>query len=184
VTTTALLRLVAGPMWWVLADAICSDAGIDTAVRGRSGGSFGVGRAWGRYAVEPHGIDIYRQATGDTVTVTWGQVRGIRRAASPTVLGELAAASALVKSGPTWRLPVLPYHLRPEGRDPAMTDSALRAARDAVHARWKTEVDDPFQAWRHESQARLAAAFTAVLVDEPEGPSLEQGVLDLGLVVS
>lgn len=164
----SLLRMVAGPMWWLLADAIVSDDGIQAAIQIRSGGNFGSGRGWGRYAVETHGIDIYRQQTGAVVTVTWATIRDLRDQTAPSALDRLAAASRLAKGGPRYRVMTLPLHLRPESLDPSLTAQEVADQRAAVREQWDREIYQPFLAHRRAASDALAAAFDDVLrTDEP-----------------
>lgn len=164
----SLLRMVSGPMWWLLADAIVSDDGIRAAVQVRSGGNFGVGRGWGRYAVETHGIDVYRQQTGTVVTVMWATIRDLRSQTTAGALGRLAAASRLAKSGPRYRIETWPPHLRPESLDPSLTEREVADQRRAIGERWEREVHQPYLAHRQAAADALAAAFDEVLrTDEP-----------------
>lgn len=164
----SLLRMVSGPMWWLLADAIVSDDGIRAAIQVRSGGNFGVGRGLGRYAVETHGIDVYRQQTGTVVTVTWATVRDLRSKTSAGALDRLAAASRLAKSGPRYRIEMWPPHLRPDSLDPSLTEQQVADERRAIHEQWDIEVHQPYLTHRRAATDALAAAFDEVLrTDEP-----------------
>lgn len=169
----ALLRMVCGSSWWLMADAIGSDDGIRFAIQGRPGGNFGSGSMWGRYVVEPHGIDIYQQSTGVTATVTWTAVRDIRRSATSAALDRLAAASRLAKSGPRYTIPHWPVPLRPESLDPTLTPEQIAEQRAAVDERWEREVHAPFLAARKTASDALAAAFDEVLADSEPMDLLE-----------
>lgn len=160
-----VLRAIAPGMWWTLADAIVSDRGIRTCVSLRSGGSCEFRGQWATYFVEPHGIDVRQR--GAVETATWDDVRGVRARCTPDVLAALIEASLLCKTGPEYRVPTLPVHLRPEGRDLSdLDDDAWRAAQIAEHERWRAEVYVPFWAHRRAAEAALTAAIDRALVED------------------